>query len=165
MATTNQTKSIVISEEDVSVLECPVCFYIPAVNEQIYLCENGHHTCKNCYSKLANKQCPLCRMEMFQTRFPIFISNILPVLLIKSIYEAHLRTCITTEQIHEQWLVGVDQSMLFGFKNMVSTYSNLLQKSTKKIGEITFFTKQNLQFDETMHDALFASERLKSTFF
>ena len=88
------------------------------------------------------------------------------VLLIKSIYEAHLRTCVlTTEQIHEQWLVGVDQSMLFGFKNMVSTYSNLLQKSTKKIGEITFFTKQNLQFDETMHDALFASERLKSTFF
>ena len=77
---TNQTKSIVISEEDVSVLECPVCFYIPAANEQIYLCENGHHTCKNCYPKLANKQCPLCRMEMFQTRFPIFMSNILPKL-------------------------------------------------------------------------------------
>ena len=80
MATTNQTKSIVISEEDVSVLECPICFYIPAANDQIYLCKNGHHICKNCYSKLSNKKCPMCRMELFQTRFPIFISNILPKL-------------------------------------------------------------------------------------
>ena len=67
MATTNQTKSIVISEEDVSVLECPICFYIPAANDQIYLCKNGHHICKNCYSKLSSKKCPLCRLELFQT--------------------------------------------------------------------------------------------------
>ena len=77
---TNQTKSIVISEEDVSVLECPICFYIPAENDQIYLCENGHHACKDCYLKLPNKTCSLCRMKMFMTRFPIFISNILPKL-------------------------------------------------------------------------------------
>ena len=60
------------------------------------------------------------------------------VLLIKSIYEAHLRTCVlTTEQIHEQWLVGVDQSMLFAFKNMVSNLCNNNKKFVK-----THFTKK-----------------------
>ena len=75
---TNKTKSIVISEEDFSALECPICFYIPVnANDQICLCKNGHHICQKCYSKLADKKCPLCRMEMFQTRFPIFLSNML----------------------------------------------------------------------------------------
>ena len=73
------------------------------------------------------------------------------VLLIKSIYEAHLRTCVlTTEQIHEQWLVGVDQSMLFAFKNMVSNLQQ--QQQQKKIPQkiicnlISYFLKYWINF-------------------
>lgn len=42
------------------------------------------------------------------------------VLLTNSIYEAYSRTCLfTSEQIREQWRMGVDQSKLFAFKSMV----------------------------------------------
>ena len=73
------------------------------------------------------------------------------VLLIKSIYEAHLRTCVlTTEQIHEQWLVGVDQSMLFAFKNMVSNLQQQQQqqKTPQKIicNLISYFLKYWINF-------------------
>jgi len=66
------------------------------------------------------------------------------VLLIKSIYEAHLRTCVlTTEQIHEQWLVGVDQSMLFAFKNMSQEdlWLKAAQALTNIIKQIIEFAK------------------------
>ena len=72
--TTYKKESIVISEEDVSELECPVCFSIPKVNA-IHQCGNGHITCFECYRKLHNKKCPQCRAEMVITRFPGIVSK------------------------------------------------------------------------------------------
>lgn len=80
MATNNQPpSSVLLSEENKRLLECPVCFEIPKVN-RIYQCENGHMVCVDCYSKLPNAaNCPQCQMKMFKTRFNKIVSDeILP---------------------------------------------------------------------------------------
>ena len=70
----HESKSIPLTKETISSLNCPVCFEIPSEN-QIYQCENGHTTCKECASKIQNKNCPQCRTKMFKTRFTNFVSN------------------------------------------------------------------------------------------
>ena len=87
---TQQTEFVPLTEEIISSLNCPVCFEIPSEN-QIYQCENGHTTCLGCYSKIQNRNCPQCRMEMFKTRFTNFVStNVLPryvqIKLVKNIF-------------------------------------------------------------------------------
>ena len=75
---TYQPQSIPLSEENKRLLECPVCFEIPKVN-QIHQCENGHMVCIDCYSKMLNANCPQCQMKMFKTRFNKIVSDeILP---------------------------------------------------------------------------------------
>ena len=71
---TQQTESVLLTEDVISSLNCPVCFEIPSEN-QIYQCENGHTTCTDCHSKIQNNNCPQCRMIMFKTRFTNFVSN------------------------------------------------------------------------------------------
>ena len=69
------TESVFLTKDDISSLNCPVCFEIPSEN-QIFQCENGHTTCTDCYSNIQNNQnCPQCRMVMFKTRFTNFVSN------------------------------------------------------------------------------------------
>lgn len=66
------------------------------------------------------------------------------VLLTNSIFEAHSRTCIlTSEQIREQWRMGVDQAKLFAFKNMnqEDLWLTAAQKLTNIIKQIIEFAK------------------------
>ena len=76
---TQQTESVILTKDDISSLNCPVCYEIPSEN-QIYQCENGHTICLDCYSNIEEgKNCPQCRMVMFKTRFTNFVSsNVLP---------------------------------------------------------------------------------------
>ena len=75
MGQVNEKNSITLSEEDISALECPVCYTIPS-EYQIYQCENGHTVCLGCHSKMtSNENCPQCRMKMFKTRFTNFVSE------------------------------------------------------------------------------------------
>ena len=77
-----EQKPVLLTEEDISSLNCPVCFEIPNEN-QIYQCENGHTTCTDCYLNMQNKNCPQCRNVMFKTRFTNFVSNnVLPKYLL-----------------------------------------------------------------------------------
>ena len=73
-ATQQKIEFVPLTEEVINSLNCPVCFEIPSKN-QIYQCENGHTTCLDCYSKIQNKNCSQCRMEMFKTKFTNFVSN------------------------------------------------------------------------------------------
>lgn len=66
------------------------------------------------------------------------------VLLTNSIFEAHSRTCIfTSDQIREQWRMGVDQAKLFAFKNMSQEdlWVTAAQKLTNIIKQIIEFAK------------------------
>ena len=87
MTSTNETEFVILSEETVNSLSCPVCFETPKFDpsivdpseNDIYQCENGHTVCAHCHKKMTDKNCPQCRMSMFKTRFTNFVSeNFLP---------------------------------------------------------------------------------------
>ena len=46
---------------NVLIFQCPVCLEEKII-EIILKC--GHCLCKNCYSRLTNKRCPICRVEL-----------------------------------------------------------------------------------------------------
>ena len=94
-----ETEFVILSEETVNSLSCPVCFEIPKYDasikaslddptllplsgvptlhpcKEIYQCENGHTVCADCHKKMSDKNCPQCRMSMFKTRFTNFVSE------------------------------------------------------------------------------------------
>lgn len=81
----NEIEFVILSEETVNSLSCPVCFETPKSDDpsdnKVCQCENGHTVCADCHEKMTDKNCPQCRMSMFKTRFTNFVSeNFLPKL-------------------------------------------------------------------------------------
>ena len=59
-----ESETIIIIQELVQLLECPVCYQNIEMESTIQ-CINGHHGCDDCFSAL--ETCPVCRVEMTKT--------------------------------------------------------------------------------------------------